>query len=280
METKTFFRKVTLIKYNLTQTIDNICSKEQDRILCLESVLMQIDQSVRTLKSMVIGFIFENTADEIYFFKYLKPYFVAEYIYFSTLLHVEIFKPKADVKALKKYYEKELLKIKQYQLKYQHFYDYYYRGATYLDHKYFVRNAYDLKMRLPENLYNYDDNFTTSHDQYISCFLAYEKLRNYLTKSMKDEAFVQVNDLNIKLSWSSSKVGLIELLYGLYQSKTFNHGNIELSQIMRWAEHTFSIELGNYHKTIGEIRGRKNSRTKFLSFLADNLDQYFYDKDE
>lgn len=280
METKTFFRKVTLLKENLTRVIDHICSTEKDRILCFESVLMHIDQSVRTLKSIVIGFIFENTADEIYFFKYLKPYFVAEYIYFSTLLHVEIFKPKADVKALKKYYEKELLKIKQYQLKYQHFYDYYYRGATYLDHKYFVRNAYDLKMRLPENLYNYDDNFTTSHDQYVSCFLAYENLRTYLSKSIKEDDSATVNDTSIKLSYSLSKVALVELLYALYKSKSFNNGNLELSQLIRWAEYNFSLELGNYHKTIGEIRARKNSRTKFLSFLSDHLDQYFYDKDE
>jgi len=280
METKTFFRKVTLIKANLTQTIDHICSTEQDRILCLESVLMHIDQSVRTLKSMISGFVFENAADEIYFFKYLKPYFVAEYIYFSTLLNIEVLKPKADIKALKKYYEKELLKIKQHQLKYQHFYDYYYRGATYLDHKYFVRKGYDLKMRLPENLYNYDDRFTTSHDQYVSCFLAYEKLKIHLSKSIKEEDSLSTYDTAIKLSWSSSKVALVELLYALYKSKSLNNGNLELSQLIRWAEYNFNLELGNYHKTIGEIRGRKNSRTKFLSSLSDHLDQYFYDKDE
>ncbi|EQB90458.1 RteC domain-containing protein [Elizabethkingia anophelis] len=280
METKTFFRKVTLIKENLTQTIDNICSTERDRILCLESVLMQIDQSARTLKSIVSEFDFENAADEIYFFKYLKPYFVSEYIYFSTLLNIEVLKPKADPKALKKYYDKELLKMKQYQLKHQHFYDYYYRGATYLDHKYFVRSGYDLKMKLPENLYNYDDRFTTSHDQYVSCFLAYEKLKIHLSKSIKEEDSAISYDTAIKLSWSSSKVALVELLYALYKSKSINNGNLELSQLIRWAEHNFNLELGNYHKTIGEIRGRKNSRTKFLSFLSDHLDQYFYDKDE
>ncbi|MCL1665799.1 hypothetical protein BAS09_03950 [Elizabethkingia ursingii] len=280
METKTFFRKVTLIKENLIRVIDHICSTEKDKILCFESVLMHIDQSVRTLKSMVSGFIFENVADEIYFFKYLKPYFVAEYIYFSTLLNIDVLKPKADIKALKKYYEKELLKIKQHQLKYQHFYDYYYRGATYLDHKYFVRKGYDLKMRLPENLYNYDDRFTTSHDQYVSCFLAYEKLKIHLSKSIKEEDSLSTYDTAIKLSWSSSKVALVELLYALYKSKSLNNGNLELSQLIRWAEYNFNLELGNYHKTIGEIRGRKNLRTKFLSFLSDHLDQYFYDKDE
>ncbi|MCL1670933.1 RteC domain-containing protein [Elizabethkingia ursingii] len=280
METKTFFRKVTLIKENLIRVIDHICSTEKDKILCFESVLMHIDQSVRTLKSMVSGFIFENVADEIYFFKYLKPYFVAEYIYFSTLLNIDVLKPKADIKALKKYYEKELLKIKQHQLKYQHFYDYYYRRATYLDHKYFVRKGYDLKMRLPENLYNYDDRFTTSHDQYVSCFLAYEKLKIHLSKSIKEEDSLSTYDTAIKLSWSSSKVALVELLYALYKSKSLNNGNLELSQLIRWAEYNFNLELGNYHKTIGEIRGRKNLRTKFLSFLSDHLDQYFYDKDE
>lgn len=279
MDTKTFFRKVTLLKENLNRELDRIYITEQMKIRIFEESVMSIDKSIRALKSMVSGFIFENAADEVFFFKYVKPYFISEYIYFSTLLNSEIFKPKSDLKALKKYYEKELLKIRQYQLKYSHFYDYYHRGATYLDHKYFIRKSYDLKMKLPENLYNYDDSFTTSHDQYVSCFLAYEKIRIYFSKALKENDSGDVSLHHVNLSWSSSKVSLIELLFALYKSNSLNGGNIELSQIIRWAEHHFNVDLGNYHKTIGEIRARKNSRTKFLISLSDSLERYFYDKD-
>jgi len=45
-------------------------------------------------------------------------------------------------------------------------------------------------------------------------------------------------------------------------------------------EKTFDIDLGNYYKTVTEIKDRKNGRTKFLNMLSANLNQYFKNADE
>jgi len=82
-----------------------------------------------------------------------------------------------------------------------------------------------------------------------------------------------------KLEWTAPKVALIELLYALYQTKCFNGGQSDLSEIFRWAESSLNINLGNYHKTLSEIRLRKGERTKFLSLLDKNLKHFLDDLD-
>ncbi|MNY64948.1 RteC protein [compost metagenome] len=73
---------------------------------------------------------------------------------------------------------------------------------------------------------------------------------------------------------------MIELAYALHQSNCFNGGNIEFSEIMRSFEKTFEIDLGNYYKTVTEIKDRKNGRTKFLNMLSANLNQHFKNADD
>jgi hypothetical protein len=76
------------------------------------------------------------------------------------------------------------------------------------------------------------------------------------------------------LEWTAPKVALIELLYALHQTRCFNGGHSDLAELFRWAEHSLNINLGNYHKTLREIRLRKSERTKFLILLKNNLEQY------
>lgn len=280
MVTKTFFRRVESIKEALNKELISIEESGYSALELSEYALVKIDKDLRTIKQMVSGFIFENTADEIYFFKQVKPYFISRYIYYSMLLNMEVSKPRTGGKAMKKYYDQELEKLREYKRLYQDFFDYYSRGATYLDYKYFVRNSYDLKMRLPLNLYNYDASFSTSHDQYISCFMAHERLTHYIISLQENEPFSKGDLSKSKLSWSHSKVSLIELIYALHHAKCFNHGNIDFSELVRYTERILSVDLKNVHKTIGEIKSRKNERTKFLRFLDQNLNQILLDLDQ
>ncbi len=52
-----------------------------------------------------------------------------------------------------------------------------------------------------------------------------------------------------------------------------NGGNIELSEIVKSVEKSLKIDLGNFYKTISEIKNRKNEKTKFLYLLTENLDR-------
>ncbi|SMO72091.1 RteC protein [Chryseobacterium rhizoplanae] len=275
MVTKTIFRKTTELYNDLELKINEVCDDDQDMVKISEKSLLLIDTSIRTLKELVSDHHFENLAEEVYFFKKLKPLFISKFIYYSSILNIESYKPNATAKILKKYYETEQEKLKSFYSTQSEFYSYYRRDATYLDHKIFVRNSYDLKMKLSFGFYNFDTNFTTSHDHMISRIIANQQLGQYLKRQIENISDRFKQNILSPLTWSSSKVGLIELVYALYHMRCFNGGNIELSEVIKFVEKSLNTDLGNFHKTIFEIRNRKQGPTKFLQLVSDNLNQHF-----
>ena len=283
MEVQLFFKKCKKLQEKLGEKLEMIeLTTPEDRIGCYEKSLMEIDTAIRLIKSIVSGLEFSSVADEIYFFKELKPFFIARFIYYSTLLSIEAAKPNAGQVNLKEYYSCELEALKDFYQQHIDFYEYYRRKAEFLDQKYFVRKQFDLKTKLESGLYNYDEKFATSHDHLIAQILANDLLEKYLLKSINEtEGYVyeKVNDKS-PLYWSSSKSGLVELLYALHQTRCFNGGNIEFSEVIRFTEKSLNVNLGNFYKTLHEIKSRKINRTKFLQLLNDHLNQLFTDSDQ
>ncbi len=280
MVTNTIFREITQLYDELELEINKIYNENNDVVKLAEKSLILIDDAVRKVKEMISPHHFETIAQEIHFFKKIKPQFISKFIYYSTILDVETHKPNGGIKIIKEYYETEQEKLKNFHTEHSEFYSYYRREATYLDHKIFVRNSYDLKMKLSYGFYNFDTTFTTSHDQIIARFIANQLFDQYLKESI--ENLCENNSSGKILSpliWSASKVALTELLYALHLSNCFNAGHTDLSEIFRWAEKSFDISLGNYHKTLGEIRIRKIERSKFLNLLQQNLNQHLDDLD-
>lgn len=74
-----------------------------------------------------------------------------------------------------------------------------------------------------------------------------------------------------KITWTGSKVGLVELIYALHTEGVFNEGKARLTNIARFFENCFGIELGNTRRQFIEIRGRKSAPTRFLDSLAGKL---------
>lgn len=264
----------------LMESVDQINRGQADIILRSEEILMETDTAIRELKKIVSHHKFDDWAEEIHFFKNTKPQFVAIYIYYSKILSIEASKPFADATALLSYYENERRSLLFFYNENKDFINYYRRKSTFLDKKYFVRFKFDFKLKLSPELYSYDLDFSTSHDHIVSQIIANDLLDQYLSDKMNAEE-TETNTLNQikKLEWTTSKVALTELLYSLHLSNCFNGGQTELSEIVRWAEKAFNISLGNYHKTLGEIRIRKTERSKFLNLLKQNLNQHLDDLD-
>lgn len=242
-----------------------------------ERALMDIDLAIRQLKTWVSGYTFASVAEEVYFFREIKPKFTALFIYYAKVLATEAAKPNAGQYALKEYYEYELKDLKRFTDEHQDFYEYYRRKATYLDEKYFVRNQFDFKMRIDANLYNYDQDFATSHDHLVAQILAHDRLeKHFLTAIYTIEGYYydKFSDKS-PLTWSGSKSALTELLYALHVTQSFNGGNIDFSETVRFIEKSFNTELGNFYKTLHEIRNRKTGSTKFLAGLTESLKQHF-----
>ncbi|MDQ0477458.1 RteC domain-containing protein [Chryseobacterium sp. MDT2-18] len=283
MNAKLFFRRAEKMYSDLLAALEEIeVSHKGEDPEKYERFLMETDQAICTLKALMTTVNFCSVADEVYFFKELKPLFVSQFIYYSKLLSIEVARPNAGQYILKGYYEYELQHLKNFVDEYGEFYEYYRRKATYLDEKYFVRNQFDFKMSIDVNLYNYDRDFTTSHDHFIAQIIANDRLEKYLLQSIYhiDGYFFEKFSDKSPLTWSGSKSGLIELLYALHVMRCFNGGNIDFSETVKFVEKSFNIELGNFYKTLHEIKNRKTGRTKFLQALHDGLNQYFENGDE
>ena len=118
-------------------------------------------------------------------------------------------------------------------------------------------------------MYSYDEEFSTSHDHIVSQILANDLLDYYLTSKINAGESEEKLISQIKnLEWTAPKVALIELLYALHQTRCFNGGHSDLAELFRWAENSLNINLGNYHKILGEIRLRKPIELNFCYCLG------------
>lgn len=280
MNGQQFKKKVDRLWNMLMTNVDQINRSESDIISRAEEILMETDAVIRQLKVVFRQYQFANWSEEIYFFKNTKPQFVAVYIYYSKILSVEASKPFADSTALRSYYENERNSLLYFYGEQKDFINYYRRKSTFLDKKYFVRFKFDFKLKLSPELYSYDEEFSTSHDHLVSQIIANDLLDDYLTSKINSNDNKE-NSIghNKNLEWNAPKVALTELLYALHLTKCFNGGHSDLSEVFRWAENAMNINLGNYHKTLSEIHLRKTNRTKFLSLLQHNFNQYLDDLD-
>ena len=213
---------------------------------------------------------------EIDFFKNIKPKFTSKLIYYNAIYKIETKKPHGGERIIKKYLNNELEKLKRYFDNNLDFYKYYRTGSSYLDHKYFTRGKFDVKLALDSFYFEADRTFSTSHDFKVAKIMAHDLIQVYLEDKLlmienrEPKEKSQVNP-KLKQNWTSSKVALIELLYALHTEGVFNNGTSDLKDIAEYFESIFNVNLGQYHRAFLEIRIRKSDQTKFLNALKEKL---------
>lgn len=239
--------------------------------LCFFTCKTALDQ----LKDFIIDYKFKSTSEEINFFKEVKPRFTSRLIFHLMLYNIETKKPNGGNEIVRKYLIKELDKLKAYSDYNLDFYKYYRAGASYLDHKYFVRNAPDIHLSLDGNIFENDTRFSTTHDFKVAKILAHDSLQVFIEdelagrKHTEPHTNTQVTP-KMRLTWVESKTALIELIYGLHAQGAFG-SQFDIKEIAGYFENTFNISLGDYYRTFLELRTRKTNRTKFIDGIRENL---------
>lgn len=277
--------KYSILLNNLNEQLNFIDLEIDDQIKKCEQAITVILKSINELKKAATKTNFKSKSEEIQFFKEVKPLFTSKLIYFNLVYRIEMKKPNGGNKILKKYYNNELLKLKAFFDNELEFYQYYRSGSTYLDYKYFIRGEFDIKLALDSYYFESDMSFATSHDFKVATILANDLIELYLENQLlmlEDNENSEKSQLkpNVKLTWTSSKVALIELIYALHTEGVFNNGAADLKDIAEYFEHTFEIDLGQYRRVFLEIRARKSDRTKFLTTLNDSLQKRMENSDD
>lgn len=277
--------KYNLLLNNLNEQLNFIDLEIDDQIKKCEQAITVILKSINELKKAATKTNFKSKSEEIQFFKEIKPQFTSKLIYFNRVYKIEMKKPNGGNKILKKYYNNELLKLKAFFDNELEFYQYFRSGSTYLDYKYFLRGEFDIKLALDSYYFESDMSFATSHDFKVATILANDLIELYLENQLlmlenNENSEKSQRKPNVKLTWTGSKVALIELIYALHTEGVFNNGAADLKDIAEYFEHTFEIDLGQYRRVFLEIRARKSDRTKFLTTLNDSLQKRMENSDD
>lgn len=268
--------KINLLLSKLNEQLNFTDLEIDDPILRSENALNVIVNSIEKLKEIFEKEKIKSQEYEIDFFKNIKPKFTSKLIYYNAIFKIETKKPHGGERILKKYLNNELDKLKRYFDNNLDFYKYYRTGSNYLDHKYFTRGKFDIKLALDSFYFEVDHTFSTSHDFKVAKIMAHDLIQVYLEDKLlmienrEPKEKSQVNP-KVKQNWTGSKVALIELLYALHTEGVFNNGASDLKDVAEYFENIFNIDLGQYHRAFLEIRMRKSDQTKFLNGLKEKL---------
>lgn len=262
--------------YNeLENQINELLFERENQLTAYEQVIEIILQKMTKLKEYVLKTGFKNTQEEIYFFKHIKPQFIAKLIYYNAVYKIESKKPN-ETKSAKKYINNELKNLKKFFDKNLEFYKYYRTNNTFIDDQLFVRGKYDIKLNLDTFYFETDHSFSTIGDYKAGKILANDLIQVYLEDQLNNNNQKKSN--TSPLHWAGNKTALTELIYALYSQGVF--GNADIKVIAKTFENTFNISLGDFYHTFMELKSRKINRTKFLDSLRDALIRKMDEEDE
>jgi hypothetical protein len=278
------FKIATLLNH-LNEQLNFIDLEIDDQINKCEQAISIILKSINELKKIVTKTNFKTEAEEIQFFKEIKPQFTSKLVFYNRVYKIEMKKPNGGNKILKKYYNNELQILKNFFDSELEFYQYYRSGNIYLDYKYFLRGKFDIKLTLDPYYFETDTTFATSHDFKVATILANDLIELYIENQLiklenKENTEKSQRQPNVKTTWNSSKVALVELMYALHTEGVFNNGAADLKEIAEYFEHIFEIDLGQYRRVFLEIRARKSDKTKFITMLNEHLLKRMENSDE
>lgn len=251
----------------LDEDLNTAAHDEKNQIKLAKNAIELILAAIAELREKVTWHKFENSNEEIIFFKELLPEFYARLIYNLHVFHLESRRPKASIKLQKKILQNELKDIALFFEKHNTFLIYCNEGNTYLDQEYFTRKK--TATSSPSLLYDcslaMDTSFCTTHSFISAQFLAFEKIQSYVIKELysldNKNAVIDEN----RIEPVKSPVGpfnLTELGYFLHLTGTIPG---TLKQAMDFVGKCFDTRITNYSRILQQIRIRKGERATFLT---------------
>ena len=134
----------------LNKKLDNqlqiINLEENDILNKAQKSVQSIKKALKELKAFVLDYSFIDEAEEIYFFRKIKPELFSKLIYFIKVYNIESRRPSGSREIQEKFLRHELEKITCFFNNHLQFYQYYRMNSTFLDDKCFLRGKEDLHL--------------------------------------------------------------------------------------------------------------------------------------
>jgi hypothetical protein len=149
-------KKHEKILNDLDMSLESLEVEEVDILERAEKGVEIAKLALKELRSLVIDFQFKSKAQEICFFKNIKPQIYSKLIYYIRLFNVESKRPRGSEKSQIKYFNNHIDKLQNYFNENIEFYHYYRRRATFLDKQYFLRGKANIRLH-PDTFYFFTD---------------------------------------------------------------------------------------------------------------------------
>ena len=263
-------KKYEVLLVKLERELENFV--ELQPLELMRSELTAIRMSLAKLQQMVLSEEFGSVAEETLFFKSIKPRFYALMVLSVEKYSFETARPVRKGKGLAKFYALQLDYIDRFFNQHAFLYQYYKMGATELDAVYFVRGIAPAGL-VGADVPMLDPSFATIGDYLFSKFMALERLRDMVVAEMEVPSLAGAGVIRSKkgkeLRWTGDSCNLIELIYGVFDCRQVNDGEVDLSDLMDVFEQCFQINLSRYFRRFTEIKHRKSmSKTRFIDEMA------------
>ncbi len=246
-------------------------------------IIHYIEKKLKEMFKWLKKHVFETYQEEIFFFKELKPRMVSKLLYYKELLNLETSLPPSK-KNKRKHYEELLTKIHQYVVSNREFYQYYRSRTTVKDDDLFVRRSYKNIVRDDCCLINFDSKLCTSHDFNVAIIIANDMFTCYLENKLDElngNITTKYNPMSNKITWTGTKVDLVEMIYGLYYKKMLNDGKADIKEIARSLCFAFNIDIDEkaLYRNLQDIKKRYPLNAIFLQNLSDVANNEFRGED-
>jgi hypothetical protein len=226
------------------QSLRQINAKNFDTLKKAGELTIVLKDAFERLRTFVCEYRFKNEEEEMLFFKQIKPSLLCDLIYYRKVYNIELNRPIGGDMEVRNYLEKELCRIKDFFDKNNAIYRYYRSGETSNDRQYFLRGHFDNTLYQESFSFERDPLFSTSCDYKIAKILANNQVEDYiLTELAKVDDLYNLPFPKVRLTWTGSKIDLMELIYGQYCVQSLNHGEVSLSQIIEYYEFIYNIDL-------------------------------------
>ena len=266
---------VSTLENTILHGILEIKRMECDTLQKSKLIIAQLEKGFEDMKPFITNYSFKNDAQEIHFFKEIKPRLFSQLIYYTQIYSIEMRMPTGSIEDKKMYLRRIQKRIRYFFDENLDFYGYYRSGHTHLDHIYFLRGKPDIQLQHESFYFERDANFSTCYDFKMAKILANEMLEAYLNARLLELAQEESNNESIhgihsNEKWTDQKNALGEIIYGIDTLASINNGNINIIVLAKMFGKMFNVDMSNIYQIYIELRGKKD-RTEYLNRMIKAL---------
>jgi len=252
------------LREHLMETLQSETATNEPLQTCIASISV-CEVFLNTLKEQVIDTGFSSTAQEIVFFKEIKPFITGQLYFNWEKYQLMLRRPAGGRNMQEKFLQEESIHIQHFLSTHSTLYQYHRLKASYLDKEFFLREAVlthrDLQFPPIE-----DRLYSTGYDMLFGRIICNELLMGYLQDQIELLEPTLQKGPNKKLVWQGAKTAVVEMAYALRKMGVF--GSASLQDIVDNLEWSWNINLGNYSRTHQQTKFRKAGVDSFLEDLA------------